>query len=190
MCFSPTVRGFSRPPGSVYFPTLTSVDVSAHVKTEPVLTYSIARVRICLGLYLHTLRSGGASAAAVHTLLVLHRSGASTGNFAAPSARPTVMIFVNVFTTKMPLDANFDILDGSEVKKRAYKTPKRAHGGLMCIFPGIHSKTEVHIPRLQTHMCSPAYILSGSVAHDRSYSYLHTLPPERHASAPHAYILF
>ena len=86
--------------GSVYFPTLTSVDVSAHVKTEPVLTYSIARVRICLGLYLHTLRSGGASAAAVHTLLVLHRSGASTGNFAAPSARPTVMILVNVFTTK------------------------------------------------------------------------------------------
>lgn len=91
---------------------------------------------------------------------------------------------------KMPLDANFDILDGSEVKKRAYKTPKRAHGGLMCIFPGIHSKTEVHTPRLQTHMCSPAYILSGSVAHDRPYSYLHTLPPERHASAPHAYILF
>ena len=86
--------------GSVYFPTLTSVDVSAHVKTEPVLTYSIARVRICLGLHLHTLRSGGASAAAVHTLLVLHRSGASTGNFAAPSARPTAMIFVNVFTTK------------------------------------------------------------------------------------------
>ena len=150
--------------GSVYFPTLTSVDVSAHVKTEPVLTYSIARVRICLGLYLHTLRSGGASAAAVHTLLVLHRSGASTGNFAAPSARPTVMIFVNVFTTKMPLDANFDILDGSEVKKRAYKTPKRAHGGLMCIFPGIHSKTEVHTPASKL-TCARRHTYSPEVSH-------------------------
>ena len=92
---------FGTPPqGSVYFPTLTSVDVSAHVKTEPVLTYSIARVRICLGLYLHTLRSGGASAAAVHTPLALHRSGASGVNFCRAFGAAAEMIFVSAYPPK------------------------------------------------------------------------------------------
>ena len=55
--------------GSVFFPMLTSVDVSVQIKTEPILTYSMGRARSALVLYLHTLLSGGASAAAVHTLL-------------------------------------------------------------------------------------------------------------------------
>ena len=62
---------------------------------------------------------------------------------------------------KMPLDANFDILDGSEVKKRAYKTPKRAH---MCIFPGIHSKTEVHTPASKL-TCARRHTYSPEVSH-------------------------
>ena len=55
--------------GSVFFPMLTSVDVSVQIKTEPILTYSMDRARLAVVLYLHTLLSGGASAAAVHTLL-------------------------------------------------------------------------------------------------------------------------
>jgi hypothetical protein len=62
--------------------------------------------------------------------------------------------------------------------------------GLMYIPRGIHSTTEVHVLRPQTHVFPPAYILSESAAHGRSYSYLHTLSFERRASAPHAYILY
>ena len=51
--------------------------------------------------------------------------------------------------------------------------------GLMYIPRGIHSTTEVHVLRLQTHMFPPAYILSESAEHGRSYSYLHTLSSER-----------
>ena len=60
----------------------------------------------------------------------------------------------------------------------------------MYIPRGIHSTTEVHVLRPQTHVFPPAYILSESAAHGRSYSYLHTLSFERRASAPHAYILY